>query len=115
MFPHERQVRLDKVLDALREAPGVAGVQQDDFDSASINIIVSLNVAARGTIRSRTRPLRFATPIRLMKTGVSRACKTVDACFRFLDWPVKRYEPDGSGGKLDDGYNHEEIKIEVMV
>lgn len=115
MFPAERQSKLNPVLDALRGLPGIVEVEQDDWNSYAINVFLTLQVAARGTFRSNDRPARFATPIRAIKASVKRACKQQEVDFDFLDWPSKLYEPDGMGGKLDDGYNHGSIKLEILV
>lgn len=120
----DRQKLLDPVLEGLRQISGVTEVQQDDFNSTSINVFVTLTVESRACMTSRTRPYRFYVGIRKIKAAITQACnKAVPSWdsllsakgWEFLDWPSKKYIADGSGGRLDDGYTHENIKIEVFI
>lgn len=115
----DQQKRLDPVLAGLREIPGVSEVASDDFDSRSIIVFMTLTVKTRhGCMTSNKRPYRFYKGIRSIKAAIKRVCQPhPDRCrgFNFLDWPTKMYISDGCGGRLDNGYTHENIKIEVSV
>jgi hypothetical protein len=116
-LPENRRNRLFSVLEDLcRQVPGVLNATDDDFDSTSVNVFLALDVQSRaGCITSSDRPFRFVTPLRSTKAAIRRVCKQHGVSFNFLNWPAKQYVSDGMGGKSDDGYDVEEIKIEVFV
>ena len=111
MFPAERQVKLDKVLAGLRELPGVLEVQQDDFNSNSVNVFVVLS--------RESKPMQL--PVRSVKAGIKRVCRQlrpVEVGFNFLGWPEMQYSSEsfqGHSWKCKEGYNTGDVKIEVFV
>jgi hypothetical protein len=120
MFPPTRQVKLNPVLEKLKAIPGVSFVQQDDFDSAGINVFISLQGISTGTGQHRFVPALGRQPVLTAKRAVARACKSAGVSFRFLDWPAMTYQwvsgaPGIRGHKVSDGYDGWAIKIEVLV
>ena len=96
-FPAERQAKLNPLVESLEQVPGVFEVQQDDFDSMSINIFLFLDVQSRncgrpfigerpGRTTGGRRPHRFVETMRSMKAGIKRACKKHGVNFSFLSW-----------------------------
>jgi hypothetical protein len=116
---------LNPVLDALRKIPGFVSVQQDDFDSSGINVVITLedDVDSRHGTLSGNKSLRFCRalgkqPIRRAKNAINKAVKGAGRGFNFLDWPKMTYASNGSvyGKRLRsaDGYDGNTIKIEVF-
>ena len=121
---HTRQDQLNFILADLRKIEGITLVKQDDFDSVSINVFLTLAVESRSCMTSSRRAKRFSRPLRSIKDAIKRAIHEVfsttpgnEVVFKFLDWPTKKYISDGGrpAGRLDDGYTHEHIKIEIYV
>lgn len=110
MFSTERQNKLNPILEALRQIPGVESVQQDDFDSVGINVFLWL---VRGQSYGNV-PYTFQSPLRSVKAAIKRVCLKHNVGFNFLHWPTMRYETS-FGEKRKSGYDCEHIKIEVMV
>lgn len=112
MLPPERQQRLSPILDTIRGLPGVAQVQQDDFDSAGVNVFITLKPAQPG------KPIfKWAVPLRTTKHAIKVAC--TGRC-SFLHWPSKRYSwspsvPGIPRERYDEGYDCDHIKIEVSL
>jgi hypothetical protein len=116
MFPQERQTRLDPVLESLKALPGFMAVQQDDFDSTSINVFVELDDCnSRAGSFGGKKPLRFAVPIRTMKNNIKKVLKKAGLRFNFLEWPVMQYVSVGNEIPLKDGYDGSYIKLEVFI
>lgn len=123
-FPIDRQKRLDPILRGLLQIEGVVQLTQDDFDSRSINVFLGLAVESRSCMTSSKRAYRFSKSLRSIKAAIRRVIHAAfegkcgnEVVFNFLDWPTKKYISDGGrpAGKLDDGYTHESIKIEVLI
>ena len=113
MFPQQRQLKLDPLLDKLRKLPGIKEIHQDDFDSSAINVVLVLDdMGSRAGSFDGQRPYRFAVSIRKVKGAIIRVLKEVG--FNFLDWPELRYISNG-GEKVKNGYSGDSIKIEVFV
>ena len=106
-----RQQKLDPILDDLIRSPGVVSLCQDDFDSASVNVFLTLG----GTKPTWGGPRDFDFPIRTTKAAIKRIFRKAAVRFNFLHWPQKKYVADGSGGKMPDGYDCDYIKIEIFL
>jgi hypothetical protein len=125
LFTVTRQDQLNFILADLRRIEGVTSVEQDDFDSRSINVFLGLAVASRSCMTSSKRAKRFSRSLRSIKAAIKlvvhEAFSTTpgnEVVFNFLDWPTKKYISDGGrpyAGRLDDGYTHEHIKIEIFI
>jgi hypothetical protein len=117
LFTVTRQDQLNFILADLRKIEGVTLVKQDDFDSGSINVFLTLAVESRSCMTSSKRAKRFSCSLRRTKAAIRRVCDENLISFNFLDWPTKKYISDGGrpAGRLDDGYTHEHIKIEIFI
>lgn len=119
MFPANRQARLDPVLQALRQLPGQTSVQQDDFDSAGINVFIYLDDCnSRAGSFDGAKPFHFAVSLRSTKAKIRSIFEKNGIPFNFLNWPVMQYQYQSIGRErraVKDGYDGDSIKIEVLV
>jgi hypothetical protein len=111
MFPLERQSKLDPILTGLRSLPGITAVQQDDFDSNAIDVIISLKMINK---------CKLEVGLRSMKSAIVKVVDAFGYPCNILDWPAKRYSYNGKDhtGKsimFDEGYDHNTIKLEIRV
>ena len=102
MFPVDRQARLDPILERLF-VEGVVRVEQDDFDSSSINVFCWLASRVGGSVM----PGRCALAVPLRR--VLNALRRVEGV-RVLGQPRLCYV-----NKVRDGYDSNVIKLEVSV
>lgn len=99
MFKH--QSKLDGILTNLRKIAGLTSVQQDDFDSHSINVFLELQWDA-------------GRPVRRMQDIKRDIKKMVGDNLRFCDAPEPIYDVDHFMGKTTKTfvrYNDSAIKI----
>lgn len=111
MLTAARQARLNPILFALRSLPGVASVQQDDYDSTAVNVFVYLRFID-------DRPRKPTVPLRSIKAGIRRICR--ETGFQWLHVPSKRYSwspsvPGIPRERFNEGYDCDYIKMEVLV
>ncbi len=106
----ERQSELFPILVDFSAVKGVKSVEQDDFDSTSINVFITLDVKEG----KETKPWSFSSGIQHIKRGVSRACERHGRACNFLHWPQIEYESQ-DGERHKKGYDCGYIKVEVYV
>ncbi len=100
-FP--RQNKLNPILIALQSIPGILLVTQDDWDSNSIRVHLTLHFINGKPVK----PLN----------GITKAIRKMG--IRITDYPVKVREYNGKfQGKtiwFDKGYDQQTISVEVRV
>jgi hypothetical protein len=111
MFP--RQTKLDPILAELRKIPGITTVEQDDWNSTSINVFVSLDAQGHSGSISR-KPQRFAKPLRSYSLQIAAVFRRLELNYEVLDRPAMTYYSD-QGEKIRDGYSCGHFKLEVYV
>jgi hypothetical protein len=114
MFPSERQVKLNPVLDQLNLIHGIKNVHQDDFDSTGINIFFDLK-----PIQETGPVMAFELPVRKLKSILK---KTLKVEFRIIDFPVMKTEHisihdrcQGDPTRRKIGFDQIRFGIEVFV
>jgi|GEM_PF-5329139 len=109
MFPVERKERMAPVMQQLAAIAGVRYVMQDDFDSAGVNVFLSL----------KGDKWKLDQPLRSIKSKMKKVFNKLDIDFDWLQQPAKRYSYGGQEyGKTinrDEGYDCLHIKIVVFV
>ncbi len=110
MFPANRQEKLNPILKALEGVAGVTGIVQDDFDSASIRV----HMTVKGTKYKLERPLAA------IKANIAKLCRQAGVSFEWSNQPQKRWSDNGSDGfgkrlRFDEGYDSHLLSLDVYV
>jgi hypothetical protein len=121
-FPITRQTKLNPVLAALGKVPGVAKVQQDDFDSNSIVVHIGFGVAQRSHAR---KVLKFTHRMNVVSRQLRKALKDSGVSYSMAPdvMPDKQYEyvpgcpgcPGIPATRAVTGYDKESISVIVYV
>lgn len=110
MLAQDRQLRLDPILKELEQIEGVETVAQDDFNSFSVRVFLSLKTKrTKQNCYGHAKPAEFERKIRHLKRDISK-CGVLD----FSHQPIKRY-CSSNGERYDMGYDCNYIQIEVYV
>tara|TARA_Y100000034_G_C6590713_1_gene256599 strand:- start:128 stop:469 length:342 start_codon:yes stop_codon:yes gene_type:complete len=113
MLAETRQNKLNPILEALRELPGVKSVWQDDYNTVAIDVFVELDDCdSKGGSFDGRKPFRFAVDLRTIKRRIMEVCADFGPIM--LDWPELKYLTIG-GQKVRDGYDKDTIKVEVFI
>lgn len=115
-LPANRQEKLDPIMEALRKLSGIQSVQQDDFNSAGIYVVLFLAIPK--DFKGK-KPLRFESSLRTMRAGIARTFKQTKRDFEFCAVPVMTYFDHGTvmGERLrgPDGYDSDRIIVLAYV
>lgn len=115
MFPSNRQEQLNPIVQDLQAVPGVTNVKQDDFDSRSIRLFITLDDgnSKAGSINGH-KPFRFTQPLRQTSAKIAAIFRKHKVNADVLDRPKLTYN-SFNYRKYPDGYTTDRIMVDVYV